>query len=77
MRVVLTDGSTMVFRNPSMSGDTLVGTADLARTASTVRVAIPVTQIRTLSISKFSPLRTTGLVLVLGVAAFAAFVFWS
>ena len=75
-RVVLTDGSTILVKNPSISADTLIGTADLAGTDSVVRVAIPMTRIKTLEVPKLSFLRTTGFIIVVAVAAFAAYVFW-
>lgn len=65
----------MLLRRPFMSADSLVGATDLGRNATSVRVAIPTTRIRTLEVPKFSIMGTVGLVLGLSLITLVTLAF--
>ena len=58
-----------------MSADSLIGTADMGRRATSVRLAIPTAQIRTLQVPKFSVPGTAVLVVGLSVATFIVYAY--
>ena len=71
VRVILNDGTPpIVILKPFMSADSLIGAKYTGLRGTPVRVAIPVTQIKTLEVPRFSTVRTLGLLVGLSVPAY-------
>jgi len=67
VRVTTLDGARLVFRSPEIRSDSLAGGG-----TRPTQLAVPISQIGSLEVQRFSAGRTVGLIFLIGVTALAA-----